>query len=254
MNIGVTNRDGILSQNFTFQQLRAAGVKALEYYMSDLPDRWYQTAELGKAASDAGFEVVIHLPNQLKDLTGVGCFLEGLVNDVALRVLVFHPVWIYTDPRSTNRVNTSEQCSFFSEWSSGLPVICCLENLPYSASALNRYGDNIGEVAANARSAMLGNCFDTGHYFSGQGTDSFTELTVVTASRIEHLHIHAFIDGQDHHPLQDDDGSLQDLVTKFRLLRPEYEGIYSIEIVPFGHSPDEAVLGSIATLRSFLGE
>ena len=242
MKIGLANRDGIVSK-LNISELKSAGVQAIELYLRpDNPSINDQIKEL----VDEGLEPVIHLAGDCNQ-ENLQTFLKEAPWHL-IQTVVFHPVES-NETWSRNLAATEDLCHFLGQQK--LRTFC-LENLPYDSRVPERFGSVLGEVVSVAARSNLHNCFDTGHYFSGIANPQFTALNGVLAELIEHVHIHSYVNQEDHHPLQDDDGSLQRLIGYFRDLRPDYSGIFSIEIIPFGHSADDAVFGSIEALKQMI--
>ncbi len=244
MRISVANRDNIVLNEFDLLELKQYGVEAVELYLS--PNDPRLLTKISQVA-DAGLEPVVHFHGPVGFLL-CRAHLESLQEvdrQGLVRILVVHPVEGGRS-QSNNHIQTHEvlRC-----WRKGLQLTICLENLPYDARATSRYG-KLWQVTGSARACDVQNCFDTGHYLSEKAAASnFVTLTAELAARIAHLHVHAFVSGKDHHPLCDDDGLLLATLQEFRGYRPDYNGFYSIEVIPFSHKPTEAIVKSIDWLK-----
>jgi sugar phosphate isomerase/epimerase len=245
LNIGVANRDGLLA-HLNLKELKSAGLSAIELYVhADLSDFGSIEGRIHDA-QEHGLETTIHLTRSLegKLTPALRRYYQVLPNGT----FVIHPV-----EEGDVRVNKTLKTLALCQQVMPTDVSVCLENLPYDRELPSRFGDNLADVAAIAEQTNVHNCLDFGHYLTSFDSPLFAPLSPYVTHHVRHIHIHAYVNSQDHRPLFEDDGRLKEAVQEFCRLRPDYDRIWSIEILPFGYSPQLAVLHGIEWLQKRLG-
>lgn len=270
MKIGVADRNGLLD-HCDLNKLREAGVTALEYYCPiNLRDPWYSRIE-EKASRVAGsdFEIAVHLTGDIwSDLESFQTLTKVRLLELwgeNLTTVVFHPCEHWPN-RFLNCVQTEAICKVAAEAMNPIRYFC-LENLPVDLKVPQRYGDMVDEVDRTARATGIRTCFDTGHYMaswqlqgnqketfeSARGDRELSPFERMYTDRIQHIHLNASVEAQEHQPLVASDTETRDLIWSFNHWNPDFDGIWSLEIDTYKPSvPQEVVLESLAVFQEWI--
>lgn len=249
MKYCLSNRGNII-ERLDLEKLKTAGVEAVELYIrGELPSLFSQKGQILQLRT-LGLEVIVHTTGEVKNLFILDNFVSGL-RVLGVNKLVIHPCEKFDDPggREKNQEETIKICRRLMNF----PVISCLENLPYDPTRLYRYGDNLAEIGEVVSLTGSAACLDTCHLLTSVSSARYTPIGLWFAHEIEHIHISSLVNGVEHRPLSEDDGSVMEILQEFRYLSPGFDGTVSLEIDFVNcDNPESEVFDSLERLKKIM--
>jgi len=225
MKICLTDRGQLLAQ-LELDSLSDLGLKGLEFYLPSNIALSKQNQERIERYRGLDYQLIAHL-GERPDFSLWPALLTEL-DQLGVSGFIVHP-WGPTYSRPHSQLQTRNLYRLTPKNFRGQLY---LENLPHSSDEPTRFGSRLAEVADFALPQGWPLCLDTGHYLAGVVAGICpAELKAEWLTSVGHVHLHAFISGRNHQPSYLDDGRLAELIKQFRLFRPDYSGLWSIEIM-----------------------